>query len=76
MYWNKKWYPGNFYLLDYLSRENDCRYVRIMMDIRNRKMTKSIYSRDIMVALKLNPTLEVRKSGEGECDTRIFKIQY
>lgn len=46
------------------------------MDIRNRKMTKSIYSRDIMVALKLNPTLEVRKSGEGECDTRIFKIQY
>ena len=62
MYWNRKWYPESFYLLamvDYLCREND---LPLCHDIRKHKLAEPIYPRDIMVAVKLNPALDERKS--------------
>lgn len=65
IYWNRKWYPESFYLLamvDYLCRENDLPVCRDYDDIRNHKLAKPIYPKDIMLAAKLNPALDERKS--------------
>ena len=66
MYWNRKWYPESFYLLAmvdyYLCRENDLALCQDYDDIRKHKLAEPIYPRDIMVAVKLNPALDERKS--------------
>lgn len=64
-YWDRKWYPESFYLLamvDYLCRENELPICRDYDDIRKHKLAEPIYPRDIMVAVKLNPALDQRKS--------------
>lgn len=65
MYWNRKWYPESFYLLamlDYLCRENDLPLCQDYDDIRKHKLAEPIYPRDIMMAAKLNPALDERKT--------------
>lgn len=65
MYWNRKWYPECFYLLamvDYLCRENDLPICQDYEDIRKHKLSEPIYPRDVMIAVKLNPALDERKS--------------
>lgn len=65
MYWKRKWYPESFYLLamvDYLCRENGLPLCQDYDDIRKHKLAEPIYPRDIMLAAKLNPELDERKS--------------
>lgn len=52
LYWDRKWYPESFYLLemlDYLCRENGLPICRNYDDIRKYRLAKPIYPRDIMV---------------------------
>lgn len=68
-YWERKWYPESFYLLamvDYLSRENDLPLCKDYDDIRSRTLSETIYPRDVEVAAKLEPSLDIREqSREG-----------
>lgn len=76
MYWNRKWYPESFYLLamvDYLCRENDLPICRDYDDIRKHKLAEPIYPRDIMVAVKLNPALDQRKSSRDNAIPEFLK---
>lgn len=64
-YWDRKWYPESFYLLamlDYLCRENGLPICKDYDDIRKYKLSEPIYPRDVMLALKLDPALDKRKS--------------
>lgn len=64
-YWNRKWYPESFYLLamlDYLCRENNLPVCQDYDDIRTHKLEEPIYPRDVMMAVKLNPALDAKKS--------------
>lgn len=49
-------------MVDYLSRENDLPLCQDYDDIRNHTMTEPIYPRDVMMAIKLNSELDVRKA--------------
>lgn len=65
IYWDRKWYPESFYLLamvDYLCHENDLPVCRDYDDIRDHKLAEPIYPKDVMLAVKLNPALDERKS--------------
>ena len=76
MYWNRKWYPESFYLLamvDYLCRENDLPVCQDYDDIRKHKLAEPVYPRDIMVAAKLNPALDQRKSSRDNAIPEFLK---
>lgn len=63
-YWNKKWYPEAFYLLamvDYLSRVNEIPLCTKYDEIRTHSLKEPLYPRDVMLAAKLHPELDVRE---------------
>lgn len=63
-YWNKKWYAEAFYILgmiDYLSRINEIPLCTKYNDIRSQSLKDILYPRDVLMAAKLHPSLDVRK---------------
>lgn len=68
-YWNKMWYREAFYLLamvDYLSRVNDIPLCTKYNEIRSRTLDKTIYPRDIEMAARLFPSLDVKEQCKCE----------
>ena len=68
-FWNKRWYPEAFYLLaalDYLSRVNDLPLCRKYDPIRTQKLQKTLYPRDVELARKLSPDLDIREKSRRE----------
>ncbi len=64
IYWERKWYPESFYLLamvDYLSRENDLPLCNDYEDIRNCALSEPLYPRDVILATKLDASLDVKE---------------
>lgn len=64
IYWERKWYPESFYLLamvDYLSRENDLPLCNDYEDIRNYTLPEPLYPRDVILAAKLDASLDVKE---------------
>ena len=62
-YWERKWYRESFYLLamiDYLSRENDLPMCNDYEDIRNYSLSEALYPRDVLLAEKLDDSLDVK----------------
>ncbi len=63
-YWERKWYRESFYLLamvDYLSRENDLPLCNDYEDIRNCSLPEPLYPRDVILAAKLDASLDVKE---------------
>ena len=63
-YWNKKWYPEAFYLLamiDYLSRINEIPLCTDYNDIRSHSLKYTLYPKDVVMASKLHPSLDVKE---------------
>ncbi|MBD5550724.1 MAG: helix-turn-helix transcriptional regulator [Lachnospiraceae bacterium] len=63
-YWERKWYRESFYLLamvDYLSRENDLPLCNDYEDIRNCTLSEPLYPRDVILAAKLDASLDVKE---------------
>lgn len=63
-YWERKWYRESFYLLamvDYLSRENDLPLCNDYEDIRNCALPEPLYPRDVILAAKLDASLDVKE---------------
>lgn len=63
-YWERKWYRESFYLLamvDYLSRENDLPLCNDYEDIRNCALPETLYPRDVILAAKLDVSLDVKE---------------
>ncbi len=63
-YWERKWYRESFYLLamvDYLSRENDLPLCNDFEDIRNCTLSEPLYPRDVILAAKLDASLDVKE---------------
>ncbi|MDE6844833.1 MAG: helix-turn-helix transcriptional regulator [Lachnospiraceae bacterium] len=63
-YWERKWYRESFYLLamvDYLSRENDLPLCKDYEDIRNCTLSEPLYPRDVILAAKLDASLDVKE---------------
>lgn len=61
-YWNLKWYPEAFYVLatiDYLSKINDIPCCKKYDVIRSCSLKEPIYPRDIVLARKLSPKLNI-----------------
>jgi len=64
IYWERKWYPECFYLLamvDYLSRVNDLPLCNDYEDIRNCTLSEPLYPRDVILAAKLDASLDVKE---------------
>ena len=60
-YWERKWYRESFYLLamiDYLSRENGLPLCNDYEDIRRCTLSEPLYPRDIILAAKLDDSLD------------------
>ena len=63
-YWERKWYRESFYLLamiDYLSRENGLPLCNDYDDIRNSTLSEPVYPRDVVLAAKLNDSLDMKE---------------
>ncbi len=63
-YWSRKWYPEAFYLLamvDYLSRLHDIPLCTKYDDIRLESLREPLYPRDVAMAARLNPELDIRE---------------
>ena len=63
-YWERKWYRESFYLLamvDYISRENDLPLCKDYEDIRNCTLSEPLYPRDVILAAKLDASLDVKQ---------------
>ena len=63
-YWERKWYRESFYLLamvDYLSRENDLPLCNDYADIRNCALSEPLYPRDVILAAKLDASLDIKE---------------
>jgi len=68
-FWNKQWYPEAFYLLatlDYLSRVNDIPLCGKYDPIRTKKLQEALYPRDVELARKLAPELDIREKILGQ----------
>lgn len=68
-YWNKKWYAEAFYLLamvDYLSRINEIPLCTRYTDIRSQSLKAPLYPRDVLMASKLHPELDIREQCKNE----------
>lgn len=64
IYWKRKWYRESFYLLamvDYLSRENRLPLCNDYEDIRNCALPELLYPRDVILAAKLDGSLDRRE---------------
>ena len=64
IYWERKWYRESFYLLamiDYLSRENGLPLCNDYEDIRRCTLSEPLYPRDIILAAKLDDSLDKRE---------------
>ena len=62
-YWDRHWYPEAYYtlaMLDYLSRENKLPLCTNYENIRRTSLKKTIYPRDIELAARLDPSLDVK----------------
>ncbi len=60
-YWERQWYRESFYLLamvDYLSRENGLPLCNDYEDIRNCKLSEPLYPWDVVLAAKLDGSLD------------------
>lgn len=67
--WNKQWYPEAFYLLamvDYLSRINGIPLCNRYDRLREQKLERVIYPRDVDLAWKLSPDLDIREQSRKE----------
>lgn len=63
-FWERKWYRESFYLLamvDYLSRENNLPLCNDYDDIRKCTLPEPLYPRDIMLAAKLDGSLDMKE---------------
>ena len=63
-YWERQWYRESFYLLamvDYLSRENELPLCNDYEDIRNCTLPEPLYPWDIVLAAKLDGSLDMKK---------------
>lgn len=63
-YWERKWYRESFYLLamvDYLSRENGLPLCNDYEDIRNCTLPEPLYPRDVILAAKLDASLDQKE---------------
>ena len=63
-YWERQWYRESFYLLamvDYLSRENGLPLCNDYEDIRNCKLSEPLYPKDIILAAKLDDSLDKKE---------------
>ncbi|MEG0503952.1 MAG: hypothetical protein RR547_04850 [Raoultibacter sp.] len=61
-YWDKQWYPEAFYLLamlDYLCKQNDIPCCNKYDSIRSCSLKEPIYPRDIVLASRLSPRLNI-----------------
>ncbi len=64
IYWEQKWYQESFYLLamvDYLSRENGLPLCNDYEDIRKCTLSEPLYPRDIILAEKLDASLDMKE---------------
>lgn len=60
-YWERQWYRESFYLLamvDYLSREKGLPLCNDYEDIRNCKLLEPLYPWDVVLAAKLDDSLD------------------
>lgn len=68
-YWEKECIPEAFYLLamvDYLSRENGLPICKNYQDIRRFSLPEPLYPRDILLADRLCPNLDMREQSIKE----------
>ena len=68
-YWERKWYPEAYYtlaMLDYLSRENDLPLCSNYESIRHTALKKPVFPRDIELAARIDPSLDVRAQAISE----------
>lgn len=68
-YWNKGWYAEAFYLLamiDYLSRINEIPLCTRYEDVRSHSLKSPLYPRDVALASKLHPALDIREQCRKE----------
>ena len=68
-FWSKNWYPEAFYLLamvDYLSAINGIPLCNKYDSIRTKKLKEPLYPRDIDLAWKLSPELDIREKCRRE----------
>lgn len=62
-FWEKKWYPECFYLLamvDYLSKQNDIELCSDFNYIRQFKLDKPMFPRDINITASLDSKLDMK----------------
>lgn len=63
-YWERQWYRESFYLLamvDYLSRENGLPLCNDYEDIRKCKLSEPLYPQDVVLAAKLDDSLDMKE---------------
>ena len=63
-YWERQWYRESFYLLamvDYLSRENGLPLCNDYEDIRNCTLPEPLYPWDVVLAAKLDDSLDMKE---------------
>lgn len=63
-YWERQWYRESFYLLamvDYLSRENGLPLCNDYEDIRSCTLPEPLYPWDVVLAAKLDGSLDMKK---------------
>lgn len=68
-YWEKQWYPEAFYVLamiDYLSRINNIPLCEKYNDIRAKTLKRTLYPRDVVIAARLNPSLNIKEQCKKE----------
>jgi hypothetical protein len=77
--YNRAWYPESFYLLamtDYLCRENGVAVALEYADIRQQKLTTTIYPSGIMLMSRLKKSEKPKEKALSECipEFRHFNI--
>lgn len=68
-YWDRQWYPEAYYvlaMLDYLCRVNDLPICENYNSIRATALKKTIFPRDIALAARIDPALDVRSEAIKE----------
>jgi plasmid maintenance system antidote protein VapI len=68
-YWERQWYPEAYYtlaMLDYLSRENDLPICSNYESIRQTSLKKPVFPRDIELAARIDPSLDVKAQAVRE----------
>lgn len=63
-YWERQWYRESFYFLamvDYLSRENELPLCNDYEDIRNCTLPEPLYPWDVVLAAKLDGSLDMKE---------------